>query len=101
MHPKTKPSSEEKLQLEKAISRRRLTVQKLLNGVSQVITLLIILYSHLLNIKALSTSSFYEGKILGEASPAFMDRRRLQDAVHTSKMKDYPKGMGWEGQFLF
>ena len=30
-----------------------------------------------------------------------MDRQRLQDAVHTSKMKDYPKGMGWEGQFLF
>ena len=37
MHPKTKPSSEEKLQLEKAIQaagRRRLTVQKLLNGTS-------------------------------------------------------------------
>ena len=38
MHPKTKPSSEEKLQLEKAIQaagRRRLTVQKLLNGMSR------------------------------------------------------------------
>jgi hypothetical protein len=37
MHPKTKPSSEEKLQLEKAIQavgRRKLTVQKLLNGTS-------------------------------------------------------------------
>ena len=37
MHPKTKPSSEDKLQLEKAIQaagRRRLTVQKLLNGMS-------------------------------------------------------------------
>jgi hypothetical protein len=50
MHPKTKPSSEEKLQLEKAIQaagRCRLTVQKLLKGASQVITLLIILYWHL------------------------------------------------------
>ena len=38
MHPKTKPSSEEKLQLEKAIQaagRRRLTIQKLLNGMSR------------------------------------------------------------------
>lgn len=52
MHPKSKPSSEEKLQLEKAIQaagRRRLTVQKLLNGASQVITLIIILFWHLLN----------------------------------------------------
>jgi hypothetical protein len=42
MHPKSKPSSEEKLQLEKAIQaagRRRLTVQKLLNGASQVTAL--------------------------------------------------------------
>jgi len=47
MHPKTKPSSEEKLKLEKAIEaagRRRLTVQKLLNGASHVITLLIMIY---------------------------------------------------------
>jgi hypothetical protein len=47
MHPKTKPTSEEKHQLEKAIQaagRRRLTVQKLLNGASQVTTLLIILH---------------------------------------------------------
>ena len=38
MHPKTKPSSDEKLQLEKAIQaagRRSLTVQKLLNGASR------------------------------------------------------------------
>jgi hypothetical protein len=38
MHPKTKPSSEEKLQPEKAIQAagsRRLTVQKLLNGTSR------------------------------------------------------------------
>ena len=38
MHPKTKPSSEEKVQLEKAIhaaGTRRLTVQKLLNGTSR------------------------------------------------------------------
>jgi hypothetical protein len=46
MHPKTKPSSEEKLQLEKAIQaagRRRLTVQKLLNGTLQPIALLKVL----------------------------------------------------------
>jgi hypothetical protein len=46
MHPKTKPSSEEKLQLEKviqAVGRCRLTVQKLLNGKLQVITLQLIL----------------------------------------------------------
>jgi hypothetical protein len=57
--------------------------------------------SFILIVKAPSTSSIYDGKLLGEASPAFMDRRRLRDAVHTSKMKDYPKGMGWEGQFQF
>jgi hypothetical protein len=47
MHPKTKPSSEEKNLLEKAIQaagRSRLTVQKLLNGASPVIWLPIILY---------------------------------------------------------
>ena len=50
MHPKTKPSSEEKLKLEKAIQaagRQRLTVQKLLNSASQVTTILIILYWNL------------------------------------------------------
>ncbi|KAF8951490.1 hypothetical protein BDZ97DRAFT_1909987 [Flammula alnicola] len=80
MHPKTKPSSEEKVQLHKAIEaagRRGLTVQKLLN--------------------APSTSTIYNGKSIPEASPAFMDRRRLRDEIHASKMKDYPKGMGWEG----
>jgi hypothetical protein len=47
MHLKTKPSSEEKNLLEKAIQaagRSRLTVQKLLNGASPVIWLPIILY---------------------------------------------------------
>ena len=46
-------------------------------------------------------SSIYDGKLLGEASLAFMDRRRLQYVVHTSKVKDYLKGMGWKGQFEF
>ena len=39
MHPKMKPSSEDKNQLEKAIQAvgiRKLTVQKLLNGASQL-----------------------------------------------------------------
>ena len=47
MHPKTKPSSEDKNKLEMAIQAagtRKLTVQKLLNGASWVTTLLILLY---------------------------------------------------------
>ena len=51
MHPKTKPSSEEKIQLEKAIQAagsRKLTVQKLLNGASPVINLSMILNWQLL-----------------------------------------------------
>ena len=50
MHLKMKPRSEEKIQLEKAIQaagRRKLTVQKLLNGASPVVNLLIILIWHL------------------------------------------------------
>ena len=47
MHPKTKPSSEDKNKLEMAIQAagtRKLTVQKLLNGASWLTTLLILLY---------------------------------------------------------
>jgi hypothetical protein len=39
----------------------------------------------------------YNGKPVAETSPAYMDRRRIRDAIREEKMKDYPKGMGWEG----
>jgi hypothetical protein len=44
-----------------------------------------------------STAMIYGGKSVGEVCPAFMDKRRLRDAIETEKRKDYPKGMGWEG----
>ena len=26
-----------------------------------------------------------------------MDRRRIRDAIHDEKLKEHPKGLGWEG----
>lgn len=45
-----------------------------------------------------STSIVYEGKSIPEASPAYMNRRKMQDTLQDEKMKDYPKGLGWEGE---
>ena len=30
-----------------------------------------------------------------------MDRRKLRDEIHKEKMKDHPKGLGWEGLYDF
>ena len=30
-----------------------------------------------------------------------MDRRKLRDAIRMEKMKDHPKGLGWEGLYNF
>jgi hypothetical protein len=96
MHPKTKPSSEDKVQVKKAMEaagRRGLTVQKLLNGEP--------CHSwHAFDINlfpAPSTSAIYDGQRLSIASPAYMDRRKLRKEIHNYKTEDYPKGMGWEG----
>jgi hypothetical protein len=39
----------------------------------------------------------YKGKSVAETSPAYMDRRRIRDAIHDEKLKEHPKGLGWEG----
>jgi hypothetical protein len=39
----------------------------------------------------------YKGKSVAEISPAYMDRRRIRDAIHDEKLKDHLKGLGWEG----
>jgi hypothetical protein len=41
----------------------------------------------------------YGGKSIPEVSPAYMDRRRIRDGIKAEKLKDYPKGLGWEGEF--
>jgi len=28
-----------------------------------------------------------------------MDRRKLRDEIRKEKMKDHPKGLGWEGPY--
>jgi hypothetical protein len=30
-----------------------------------------------------------------------MDRRKLRDEIRKEKMKDHPKGLGWEGFYKF
>ncbi|KAF8137776.1 hypothetical protein K438DRAFT_1639101 [Mycena galopus ATCC 62051] len=79
-HPHTKPSSKDRRILEKAVEAAGvvgLTVGKLLN--------------------APSTSLVYNGDRLAATSPAFMDSRKLRDAIVERRLKDHPHGMGWEG----
>jgi hypothetical protein len=49
--------------------------------------------------KAPSTLAIYEGKAISTESPAFTDRRKLRDSIKREKMKKFPKGLGWEGDF--
>jgi len=99
MYPKTKPSTEEKSQLRKAINaagKRGLTVRKLINGIVSRFSS----SNWYLPFKnsAPSTSSIYNSMALPIASPAYMDRCKLSNEICKEKMKDHPKGLGWEGR---
>ena len=93
MYPKTKPSTEEKDRLRKAITaagKRGLTVRKLINGiVSRFLSSTCYLPSEY---SAPSTSAIYSSTALPVATPAYMDRRKLRDEIRKEKMKDHPKG---------
>ncbi|KAJ7936884.1 hypothetical protein B0H13DRAFT_2430847 [Mycena leptocephala] len=82
MHPRTKPTTEDKIKLGaavKATGLNGLTVQKLLNGESP------------------STSSVYDGGRVAESSPAFVDNRKVRDFIIAQKKLEHPNGLGWEG----
>ncbi|KAF7371862.1 hypothetical protein MVEN_00043200 [Mycena venus] len=78
-HPKTKPSTDDRRTLAKAIEANGvvgLTAQRLLN--------------------APSTSLIYKGERVAAVSPEYMDNRRVRDFIDEQKKKDYPRGMGWD-----
>ncbi|KAJ7862404.1 hypothetical protein B0H14DRAFT_2575473 [Mycena olivaceomarginata] len=80
MHPRTKPSAEDKFKLGTAVKSTGLTgltVRTLLN--------------------APSTSSVYGGRPVAESSPAFADPRKVRDFISMQKKAEHPHGMGWEG----
>ncbi|KAJ7268270.1 hypothetical protein C8J57DRAFT_1227989 [Mycena rebaudengoi] len=80
VHPKSKPSTHDKLKLRKAVPAvgiTGLTVQKLLN--------------------APSTTVVYDGDRIASHSPALMDTRKVCDFIVEQRNKVYPRGMGWEG----
>ncbi|KAF7976474.1 hypothetical protein HWV62_6741 [Athelia sp. TMB] len=82
VHPKIKPTAADRTKFNEAVAAcgiNGLTVRKLLH--------------------APSTSIIYEGKSIPEASPAYMSRRKMRDTLRDEKLKDYPKGLGWEGKF--
>jgi hypothetical protein len=101
MYPKTKPSTEEKDRLRRAITaagKRGLTVRKLINGIVSIFIPTCYLPS---KYSAPSTSAIYSSTALPVATPAYMDRRKLRDEIRREKMKDHPKGLGWEGLYKF
>ncbi|KAJ6496154.1 hypothetical protein C8R45DRAFT_1094409 [Mycena sanguinolenta] len=80
MHPRTKPSAEDRLKLSAAVDAAGLTgltVQKLLD--------------------APSTSSIYDGKRVTETSPAFTNIRKVRKLIVEKRKVEYPKGTGWDG----
>ncbi|KAJ6608982.1 hypothetical protein B0H10DRAFT_1814675, partial [Mycena sp. CBHHK59/15] len=85
MHPKIKPSSEDRVKLGtavRAIGLTGLTPMRLLNGECEV---------------APSTSIVYDGHQVAEQSPAFTDTRKVRDFISTEKRKEHPQGLGWDG----
>ncbi|KAJ7129118.1 hypothetical protein C8R46DRAFT_1202508 [Mycena filopes] len=80
MHPKFKPSTEDRVKLGAAVQAAGLTgltAMKLLN--------------------ATSTSEIYGGNRVAQHSPAFASARKVRDFVSSEKKKAHPRGMGWEG----
>ncbi|KIJ93662.1 hypothetical protein K443DRAFT_134976 [Laccaria amethystina LaAM-08-1] len=79
MYPKTKPSTEEKDRLRRAITAAGNPTCYLPSKYS-----------------APSASAIYSSTALPVATPAYMDRHKLRDEIRREKMKDHPKGLGWE-----
>ncbi|KAJ7796304.1 hypothetical protein B0H14DRAFT_3158095 [Mycena olivaceomarginata] len=80
MHPKIKPSSEDRVKLGTAVRAFGLT------GLTPM---------RLLN--APSTSIVYDGHQVAEESPAFTDTRKVRDFISAEKRKEHPQGLGWDG----
>ncbi|KAJ7835672.1 hypothetical protein B0H14DRAFT_3871012 [Mycena olivaceomarginata] len=80
MHPKIKPSSEDRVKLGTAVRAFGLT------GLTPM---------RLLN--APSTSIVYDGHEVAEESPAFTDTRKVRDFISAEKRKEHPRGLGWDG----
>ncbi|KAJ6582523.1 hypothetical protein DFH09DRAFT_1439289 [Mycena vulgaris] len=74
VHPKTKPSVRDRLQLGEAVQAAGLT------GLTH--------HPH---------PWFTRGGRVSESSPAFTDQRKLRDFITEQKKKEHPYGMGWEG----
>ncbi|KAJ6564299.1 hypothetical protein B0H19DRAFT_941731 [Mycena capillaripes] len=80
MHPKIKPSAEDRITLGTAVQAAGLTgltTMKLLN--------------------APSTSLIYGGSRVAEQSPAFTNVRKVRDFISGEKKKEHPHGMGFDG----
>ncbi|KAJ7162464.1 hypothetical protein C8R46DRAFT_1104607 [Mycena filopes] len=80
MHPKIKPSNEDRIKLGaavQAVGLTGLTAMKLLN--------------------APSTSTIYAGARVAEHSPAFASARKVRDFISGEKKNAIPQGMEWEG----
>ncbi|KAJ7713619.1 hypothetical protein B0H16DRAFT_1252776, partial [Mycena metata] len=81
MHPKIKPSTDDRSKLGaavQAVGLTGLTASKLLN--------------------APITSMVYDGNRVAEQSPAFADARKVRDFITEQKKKEHPHGMGWDGE---
>ncbi|KAJ7029522.1 hypothetical protein C8F04DRAFT_1043205 [Mycena alexandri] len=80
MHPKIKPSADDRFKLGaavQAVGLTGLTARTLLN--------------------APTTSMVYDGNRVAEQSPAFADARKVRDFISVQKKKEHPHGMGWDG----
>jgi hypothetical protein len=102
VHPKSKPTSADKAKLAEAVDaagKIGLTAHKLINGayICDMWRCLMHWLMVYFLVLAASTSLVYGEKSVGEVSPAFVDKRKVRDAIKVEKAKDYPEGMGWEG----
>ncbi|KAF8219461.1 hypothetical protein L208DRAFT_1383005 [Tricholoma matsutake] len=89
MHPRTKPSFKDKKKITKAIhaaGTTGLTVLKLMNVPSLIVDQQL----------APSTALVYDGSSIADHSLPYMNWRRLCDKIQEEKLKEYPKGMGWD-----
>ncbi|KAF8225893.1 hypothetical protein L208DRAFT_1503629 [Tricholoma matsutake] len=90
MHPRTKPSFKDKKKITKAIhaaGTTGLTVSKLMNVPSLIVDQQL----------APSTTLVYDGSSIADHSLPYMNQHRLHDKIQEEKLKEYPKGMGWDG----
>ncbi|KAF8234132.1 hypothetical protein L208DRAFT_1377032 [Tricholoma matsutake] len=90
MHPRTKPGFKDKKKITKAIhaaGTTGLTVSKLMNVPSLIVDQQL----------APSTTLVYDGSSIADHSLPYMNWHRLHDKIQEEKLKEYPKGMGWDG----